>query len=225
MGRYDALINKLYSDEADRKLARAFASHFGDMPGMDDRVSALLQEAARSAENVDGGAMTPQQAWDYLRDYAAAIGTPPQTLAGFDTWFDTTSAEFAAAETPIAEPAKPAPETDPAINPPNAGGAAAAAPAEQPAPPSVTAAPARSAPTPGANLPNVNDRISEIETKYMRAAPNTPEYKAYWLGEGGQQMQQEYRELVTARDTPQATAPPPMPAGGAAAPPTEPAPE
>jgi hypothetical protein len=54
---------------------------------------------------------------------------------------------------------------------------------------------------PGANMSNVGDRIAETETKFMRAPPNTPEYAAYWLGPGGQRMQQEYRELVTARET------------------------
>ncbi len=217
MGRYDALINKLYSDEADRKLARAFASHFGDMPGMDDRVSSLLMEAARSAENVGGGAMSPQQAWDYLRDYAAAIGAPPIALAGFDTWFDSTSAEFAATETPAAEPAKPVAETESATQPtPNAGGAAAAgAPAGQPAPPSLTAAPARSAPTldRAALQAQIDGHLAD-----MRCEIGSEGYRRYWGG--GAAKYAEALRMMEALD-----AAPPPPAGGAPTPaPAQPAP-
>jgi hypothetical protein len=201
MEKHDALINRLYSDEADRKLARAFASHFGGLPGMDDRVSALLEEAARSAENVGGGAMTPEQAWNYLRDYAATIGTPPHAMAGFDTWFDATSAEFAAAEAP----------TQPA-----------AEPAQQQPQPTATPARARQAAPPPLAGPTRESLQAEIAKHQanMRAPEGSAEWRSYWREGGSAQYLAALQALEVAD-----AAPPPMPPPGAAAPaPAQPAP-
>jgi hypothetical protein len=52
----------------------------------------------------------------------------------------------------------------------------------------------------GAGLSNVESRIAEIEAKYMRAAHGSDSWKAYWSGEAGARMQQEYRGLVAARE-------------------------
>ncbi len=52
----------------------------------------------------------------------------------------------------------------------------------------------------GAGLSNVESRIAEIETKYMRAAHGSDQWKTYWTGESGARMQQEYRGLVAARE-------------------------
>ncbi len=60
----------------------------------------------------------------------------------------------------------------------------------------------------GAILPNASGdglaaadaRIAEIETM-MKSPIGSDAYKAYWLGEGGQRVQQEYRDLITARET------------------------
>lgn len=49
----------------------------------------------------------------------------------------------------------------------------------------------------GGGLGTVDARISEIETKFMRAPQGTPEWQSYWKGE---KMQAEYRQLLTARD-------------------------
>jgi hypothetical protein len=52
----------------------------------------------------------------------------------------------------------------------------------------------------GAGLSNVESRIAEIESKYMRAAHGSDQWKTYWTGESGARMQQEYRGLVAARE-------------------------
>jgi hypothetical protein len=54
--------------------------------------------------------------------------------------------------------------------------------------------------TSGASLSNVESRIAEIESKYMRAAHGSDQWKTYWTGESGARMQQEYRGLVAARE-------------------------
>ena len=54
--------------------------------------------------------------------------------------------------------------------------------------------------TSGAGLSNVESRIAEIESKYMRAAHGSDQWKTYWTGESGARMQQEYRGLVAARE-------------------------
>jgi hypothetical protein len=48
----------------------------------------------------------------------------------------------------------------------------------------------------GAGLSNVESRIAEIEGKYMRAAHGSDQWKAYWTGDSGARMQQEYRGIV-----------------------------
>lgn len=53
----------------------------------------------------------------------------------------------------------------------------------------------------GGGLQPVESRIAEIETKYMRAPQGTPEWQQYWHGAAGEKMQQEYRELLGARET------------------------
>lgn len=52
---------------------------------------------------------------------------------------------------------------------------------------------------PGATMANVESRISEIETKHMRAPYGSADWKAYHMGEAGAKMQQEYRSLLEAR--------------------------
>jgi len=50
----------------------------------------------------------------------------------------------------------------------------------------------------GGGLTGVETRVAEIETKYMRAPQGTPEWNQYWKSEA---MQNEYRELLGARET------------------------
>ena len=52
----------------------------------------------------------------------------------------------------------------------------------------------------GAGLSNVESRIAEIETKFMRAAHGSDAWKSYWAGDSGVRMQQEYRGLVASRE-------------------------
>jgi hypothetical protein len=54
---------------------------------------------------------------------------------------------------------------------------------------------------PGATMTNVGDRIAEIEQKHMRAPEGSDAWRAYFKGEAGMRMQQEYRELISARET------------------------
>lgn len=49
---------------------------------------------------------------------------------------------------------------------------------------------------PGANMTNVDDRIREIETKYLNAPRNSPEGQAYWVGG----IADEYRNLLQVRE-------------------------
>jgi hypothetical protein len=52
----------------------------------------------------------------------------------------------------------------------------------------------------GAGVSSVESRIAEIEGKYMRAPHGSDSWKAYWTGESGSRMQQEYRGLLAARE-------------------------
>jgi len=52
--------------------------------------------------------------------------------------------------------------------------------------------------TAGGGLTGVETRIAEIETKYMKAQQGTPEWNQYWKSAA---MQNEYRELLGARET------------------------
>jgi hypothetical protein len=53
--------------------------------------------------------------------------------------------------------------------------------------------------TSGAGVSNVESRIAEIEGK-MRAPHGSDSWKAYWTGDPGSRMQQEYRGLLAARE-------------------------
>lgn len=53
---------------------------------------------------------------------------------------------------------------------------------------------------PGAGVAQGDARIAEIE-KYMRAPEKSAEWKSYWHGEAGARMQEEYRNLISARET------------------------
>jgi hypothetical protein len=52
----------------------------------------------------------------------------------------------------------------------------------------------------GAGVSSVESRIAEIEGKYMRAPHGSESWKAYWTGDSGSRMQQEYRGLLAARE-------------------------
>jgi hypothetical protein len=52
----------------------------------------------------------------------------------------------------------------------------------------------------GAGFADVDNRIAEIEAKYMRAAYGSESWRTYWSGESGAKMQQEYRGLLAARE-------------------------
>jgi hypothetical protein len=52
----------------------------------------------------------------------------------------------------------------------------------------------------GAGVSGVDSRIAEIEGKYMRAPHGSDSWKAYWTGDSGARMQQEYRGLLGARE-------------------------
>jgi hypothetical protein len=52
----------------------------------------------------------------------------------------------------------------------------------------------------GAGVSSVESRIAEIEGKYMRAQHGSDSWKAYWTGDSGSRMQQEYRGLLAARE-------------------------
>ncbi len=52
----------------------------------------------------------------------------------------------------------------------------------------------------GAGVSSVESRIAEIEGKHMRAPHGSDSWKAYWTGDSGSRMQQEYRGLLAARE-------------------------
>ncbi|HMA73008.1 MAG TPA: hypothetical protein VKP67_16235 [Xanthobacteraceae bacterium] len=54
--------------------------------------------------------------------------------------------------------------------------------------------------TSGGGLSNVESRIAEIESKYMRAPHGSDLWKSYWTGNSGARMQQEYRGLLARRE-------------------------
>jgi hypothetical protein len=52
----------------------------------------------------------------------------------------------------------------------------------------------------GAGLSNIENRIAEIEGRYMRAPHGSDRWKSYWAGDSGARMQQEYRGLLATRE-------------------------
>ena len=52
----------------------------------------------------------------------------------------------------------------------------------------------------GDGLSNVENRIAEIEGRYMRAPHGSDRWKSYWAGDSGARMQQEYRGLLATRE-------------------------
>ena len=168
MGMHDALINKLWANESDRKIARAFAEKFGDVPGMEDRIAPLLQEASRGDAMVRDGTRTREEAQAYLLSFATeALGTPVHLTQEFQNW--QPDASLLPPEPPDAEQPQQ--------------------PAGQPAPTQPVAAAA------SAQTTNADARIAEI--KSMMGAPHGSDaWRGYWMGDAGAKVQAEYRELL-----------------------------
>jgi hypothetical protein len=155
MSKHTALINRLWKGEADRKLAEAFASRF-DVPGMAERVPAMLEEAASAADKVAAGQLSVADAQSYLGSFAAeGLGVAPHHMADLSSWFEGTAAEVATAEQPPQPEAQPAPA--------------------QPAPPAA-ATPAQPATSTREQL---QQEIARHEAN-MRAPERSPEWSAYW---------------------------------------------
>jgi hypothetical protein len=83
--RLDHVIDKLFSSDADRALARAWAAKL-DADGLRVRAEALIREAASTAKRIDGSEMTKEQALDYLSDYAKTIGVPEHQISSSVSW-------------------------------------------------------------------------------------------------------------------------------------------
>ncbi len=133
MGRYDRLIDQLYKSDEDRALARAFAQQFSDVPGMESRIPDLLREAARSAEQVGGGAMSPEDARAYLTSFATeGLGAPAHLVQALQEW-----------------------QPDPSLLPPEP-----ATEQPQPEPPAAAAQPSEQL---GTTPVNTDARIAEIQ--------------------------------------------------------------
>ena len=97
--RLDDLIDKLFKEERDRSLARAWAEKL-DADGIGDRAEALIREAAATTQRADGTEMTPRQARDYMADFARTIGVADHHVQASLTWLE--SADPANAADPTA---------------------------------------------------------------------------------------------------------------------------
>ncbi len=97
--RLDDLIDKLFKEERDRALARAWAEKL-DADGIGDRAEALIREAAATTQRADGTEMTPRQARDYMADFARTIGVADHHVQASLTWLE--SADPANAADPTA---------------------------------------------------------------------------------------------------------------------------
>jgi hypothetical protein len=85
--RHDHLINTIFKTDLDRSLARAFVARAETDPMLESRIDPLLREAAKTAERVDGSAMTPEQSWDYLTSFAReALGVPEHMVNSTMEW-------------------------------------------------------------------------------------------------------------------------------------------
>jgi hypothetical protein len=85
--RHDRLIDALFTTDLDRSLARAFVARAETDPTLESRIDPLLREAAKTAERVDGSAMTPEQSWDYLTSFAReALGVPEHMVTQTMEW-------------------------------------------------------------------------------------------------------------------------------------------
>jgi hypothetical protein len=83
--RLDHVIDKLFTSDADRALARAWAAKL-DADGLGNRTEALIREAASTAKRIDGSEMSKEQALDYLSDFAKTIGVPEHQVASSVSW-------------------------------------------------------------------------------------------------------------------------------------------
>jgi hypothetical protein len=184
MSRHGRLIDQLFQSDEDRALARAFAEKFGDVPGMADRVAPLLQEAARSAEQVGGGVISPEDARSYLASFASeALGMPPHLMSDLTTWFDNAGVEVAAEQPPQPE----AEQQEPAAAPPAQ---------TQVQPPATTPPPQPAGPT----RAQLQAEITKWESA-MRAEPGSAEWRSYWQGGGSAAYLAALQGLDTAPET------------------------
>jgi hypothetical protein len=167
--KFDSIINKYWPAEADRRIARAFVEKFADVPGMEDRIPSMLQEAASTADKIAGGKLSLDDGRSYLASFAAdGLGLAPHIIAPLAEWFDSPGLDGAATETQQQPPdqAKPAQ-------------AAPAAATIRPA----TAVPDREA----ARL-----QVEKFETA-MRAPQGTEQWSSYWRNP---QAQADYRAAL-----------------------------
>jgi hypothetical protein len=100
--RLDHLIDQLFTEEADRTLARAWAVRL-DKDGVGDRTEALIREAALVANRADGTEMTPVQAREYMADFARTIGVEDHAINSSVGWLDGGAKDPKAAATDPAE--------------------------------------------------------------------------------------------------------------------------
>jgi hypothetical protein len=96
--RLDHLIDQLFTEESDRTLARAWAAKL-DADGVGDRAEALIREAALTTTKIGGQVITPQQAVDYLSDFARTIGVLDHQVASSVGWLAAGGPDTAAAST------------------------------------------------------------------------------------------------------------------------------
>jgi hypothetical protein len=174
---HQQFVNSLFADEADRQLATAFIEEFGDVPGMADKVPALLQEAARSAGQVSGDVISAEAARAHLASFATdALGIAPHLMQPLTNWFD--------AQATIEAAAPDAAESAPAQSP--------QAPAQQ-APPAPVQPPASAPASPAlADRVALRHQIAQHEAN-MRATQGSEQWRDYWQRGGDA----SYRDALT----------------------------
>jgi hypothetical protein len=189
MGKYDALISKLWPGDSaratsSRATAHKFVARFGDMPMAADRVEPGLREAAHLDELVANGTLTQAEANARLGSFIQdGLGTPPHILAEYQAWTQGMTAELDATEA-SAEPEKPA---------------AAQPPAAAPARPAMTAAPA-------VDQATLQQQI-ELHQRNMRAPEGSAEWRAYWREGGSVQYLAALQAMEAAEASPQPATP------------------
>jgi hypothetical protein len=100
MGRFDALLDRLFPSPADRLFAASFVEHFAASPLADRIIPAMLQEAAQVNPRILAGELTAEQGRELLMSTAReGFGFAPHVVADAQAWLNDMVAQSGGEET------------------------------------------------------------------------------------------------------------------------------
>jgi hypothetical protein len=197
--QYDRLIDTLTTDPADRIALKAVASGLDTNPFAAGRVEAIIHQLAQPAVKPDGTPFTGEESLAYMTDFATVIGIPPDVVTPAlygvgDVDIDEISTE-AIEDQGLVDHVEASMKADPV----------AYSRSSQAQDEYRSALERLNTRQPESSYWTDTDdrRLTEIESKYMRAEPGSQAWREYW--QGG--LQAEYGDLLARK-----MAPPAMPA-------------